>query len=376
MIDTGPMTALVALSTLCTVLYIGLGFLSHPGRAAAVWSGALSGVMISAYSWVAANQLDSHPLRGAASGFMFSMVALVWVGLRMRRNAERTFGRLAALVVVAAPVALALTATADFYLTVLRLIIVIAAVFAVLTVAELVRLGPLRRDEILPLALVSAAFVAFAAANVGFEVARLVGGGAAPPDADRFSLVRDISALGALLYVVSATVTLLLLTRDREGVREGGTDVGSPFARVATDRLRRAAAADDRWWALLVVLLDDPAALRQASSSHAFASVRARFADVVQTALPADADVDMRDGTAITVLLPRPEGAVRQILANLLEQVALTDSDLDVRLSASVGWAGVDAVGYNLDALVAEATDAAALAQERGGDRWFRVTVG
>lgn len=375
MIDTGPMTALVALSTLCTVLYIGLGFLSHPGRAAAVWSGALSGVMISAYSWVAANQLDSHPLRGAASGFMFSTVALVWVGLRMRRNAERTFGRLAALVVVAAPVALALTATADFYLTVLRLVIVIAAVFAVLTVAELVRLGPLRRDEILPLALVSAAFVAFAAANVGFEIARLVAGGAAP-DADRFSLVRDISALGALLYVVSATVTLLLLTRDREGLREGGTDVGSPFARVATDRLRRAAAADDRWWALLVVLLDDPAALREASSSLAFASVRARFADVVQSALPAEADVDLHDGTAITVLIPRPEGAVRQILANLLEQVALTDADLDVRLSASVGWAGVDAVGYDLDALVAEATDAAALAQERGGDRWFRVTVG
>ncbi|MGO8608718.1 hypothetical protein ACC848_37735, partial [Rhizobium johnstonii] len=72
------------------------------------------------------------------------------------------------------------------------------------------------------------------------------------------------------------------------------------------------------------------------------------------------------DGADITVLLPRPEGAVRQILANLLEQVATTESDLSVRLSASVGWAGVDVVGYDLDALVAEASDAASLARHAG----------
>lgn len=373
MIETGPMTALVALTTLCTVLYIGLGFLPHPGRATAVWSSALAGLMVAAYTWVAANQLDSQPLRGAASGFMFSMIAVVWVGLRVHRQAERTFGAIAALVSVAAPVLLILTATSDGYLTMLRLVIAITSVFAALTVAELLRLSPLRRDEIVPLALASAAFVAFAVVNAGFEVARLVGGGEAP-DPARFSVVRDISALGALMYVVCATVTLLLLTRDRAG-ESVRTDLDSAFARVASDRLRRAAATDDKWWALLVIRLDDPAALQQASSAHAYAGVRARFAEVVQAALPADADLDVRDGAAITVLLPRPEGAVRQILANLLEHVALTDSDLAVRLSASIGWAGVDVVGYDLDALVAEAADAATLAQERGGDRWFRVTV-
>jgi len=34
----GLMNATVALSTLCTILYIGLGFLPRPSRTAAIWS--------------------------------------------------------------------------------------------------------------------------------------------------------------------------------------------------------------------------------------------------------------------------------------------------------------------------------------------------
>lgn len=375
MIDTGPMTPLVALSTLCTALYIGLGFLPRPGRAAAIWSSAFGGLMIASYGWVAADLLGSAPLRGAASGFMLSTISIVWLGLRVRRRAAQNVDWVVLAFIVGAPTVLALTATSDFYLTVVRLAFGIAGVFAGMIVNELIRLGPLLRDEILPLALVSAGFVAFAVHNLVLEGIRLAQGGAAP-DPVQFALVRDINTIGALLYAVCAVVTLLLLTRTRGRERMRSDDAESTFLRVARDRLRRAEAADDRWWAVLVIRLDDPAALREASSTHAFDRVRSRFSDVVQSLLPAEADVDARDGAEITVLLPRPEGSVRQIVANLLEQVALTDSDLAVRLSASVGWAGVDVVGYDLDALIAEAADAATLAQERGGDRWFRVTVG
>lgn len=373
MITTGPMTALVALSTLCTAVFIGLGFLPRPGRAAAIWSSAFGGLMLTSYGWLAADLIGSAPLRGAASGFMLGTVSLVWVGLRVR-SGDRPSGAWPALAfILVAPATLALTAESDYYLTIVRAAFSLAAVFAALIVAELIRLGPLVRDEILPLALVSAGFVVFAALNIVLEIVRLVRGGAAP-DPEQFALVRDLNTLGALLYVVCATVTLLFLTRARASER--GSDAESIFARVAGDRLRRAAAADDRWWAMLVIRLDDPIALREASSTNGYDLVRARFAEVVQAQLPADADIDLRDGADIIALLPRPEGAVRQILANLLEQVAKTDSILAVRLSASVGWAGVDVVGYDFDALVAEAADAATLAQERGGDRWFRVTVG
>lgn len=372
MTTSAPMTALIALSTLCTVIFIGLGFLPRPGRAAAIWSGAFGGLMITSYGWVAADLVDSAELRGAASGFMLSTIALVWIGLRVRRRAPRNLGWVAALFVVAAPAFLAITASSDFYLTTVRIAFSAAGIFAALILAELIRLGPLVRDEILPLALVSSAFVVFAVVNIALEILRLASGTASSEK--ELDVVRDVNTLGALLYVVCATITLLLLTRDREPAPS--SDADSTFALVARDRLRRAEATDDRWWALLVVRLDDPDSLREASSTHAFDRVSALFADVVRAHLPAEADLDLRDGAEIRVLLPRPEGAVRQILANLLEQVAQTDSALAVRLSASVGWAGVDVVGYDLEALITEAADAAALAQDRGGDRWFRVTVG
>ncbi|WP_298944479.1 GGDEF domain-containing protein [uncultured Microbacterium sp.] len=371
MIESSPMTALVALSTLCTALFIGLGFLPRPSRAGAIWTSAFGMLMTMSYGWVAADLIESPPLRGAASGLMFSTIALVWVGLRVRRAALRSHGVVAAAAMVIMPVLLVVTAETDLYLTAVRAVFTIAAVFAGLILAELVRLGPLLRDEVLPLAMTSAAFVIFAVINVVLEGVRLARGGAGP---EQIALVRDVNTLGALLYVVCAAVTLLLLTRDHEPVRGAASD--STFTRVARDRLRRAEAADDKWWALLIIRLDDPTALREASSMHAFDQVRARFADVVQGLLPAEADIDLRDGAEVVVLLPRPEGAVRQILAHLLENVATTESDLAVRLSASVGWAGVDVVGYDLDALISEAADAATLAQERGGDRWFRVTVG
>lgn len=368
-----PMTALVALSSLCTVLFIGLGFLPRPSRAAALWSGGFAALMITSYGWIAADLIGSAALRGAASGFMVSTISLMWLGLRVRRGARRHLGWVVAVFIVATPTFLALTAASDYYLTFVRLSFAAGAVFAALIAAELIRLGPLLRDEILPLALVSVGFVIFAALNLAVEIVRLAQSGGAP-DTSEFTAERDITTLAAVLYVVCATITLLLLTRDRQPVR--GAAVDSLFTDVARDRLQRAEAAKDLWWSLLVIRLDDPVALREASSTHAFDRVRATFAEVVQSHLPAEADLDLRDGADITVLLPRPEGAVRQILANLLEQVAKTDSPLAVRLSASVGWAGVDVVGYDLDALRAEAADAASLAQERGGDRWFRVTVG
>ena len=66
---------------------------------------------------------------------------------------------------------------------------------------------------------------------------------------------------------------------------------------------------------------------------------------------------------------------MRQVLANLLEQVAEAGADapLAVRLSASVGWAQVEVVGYDLTELIVAAGAAADEAQELGGDRWYRV---
>lgn len=374
MINTGPTFALVALSTLCTVLYIGLGFLPRPSRAAAVWSCAFAGFMLASYAWVAGDALDSAPARAAASGLMFAMTALLWVGLRVRRRAERAHWALAIGTLVALPIALLLTADTAGYLTVVRLALAVSAVFSALVLTELLRLGAHVRDEVLPLALASALVVIFAALSLVHEGVRL-GTSPAEPAEEVMALIRELNVIGSLLYVVCATITLLFLTRQRPVDRDSPRD--SAFGIIARDRLGRAEAADDRWWSVLVIRLDDPIALREASSTHAFDHIRARFAQEVAATLPAEADLHEREPGEFIALLPRPEGAVRQILARLLERISTTDADapLTVRLSASVGWASVEVVGYDLDALVTAATAAAERAQSRGGDRWDRVTT-
>lgn len=375
MIAVGLSTALVALSTLCTLLYIGLGFLPRPSRAAAVWALAFCGTMISSYVWAAADLVDSAGLRGAASGFMVAMVGLVWLGLCVRRNAGGTAEaglRWIPVVgfLVAAPLALGVLAETEAFLTAVRLVFGVSAVFSALTVAELVRLGPLLRDEIMPLALMSALSVLFATLGLVHEAVRLVTGQDA---AQLLATTRNLNMLGSLLFVVTAVVTLLLLTR--RGAAVAALVDRSSFEAVARDRLARAEATSDRWWSVLVVRLDDPESLRDASSTNAFEQMADRFAQVVRLMLPAESDIDQRGATEFVVLLPRPVGAVRQVLANLLEQVAEAGADapLAVRLSASVGWAQVEVVGYDLTELIVAAGAAADEAQELGGDRWYRV---
>lgn len=372
MIPAGLGAALVALSTLTTLLYIGLGFLPRPSPSAAIWSLAFCGSMVSSYLWAAADVSDSAVLRATASGFMVAMVGVVWIGLCARRGAPGWRWWPVIAFALGAPLLLAALAETSVFLTAVRAVFLAAGVFSALTIAELVRLGPLLRDEILPLALMSALFVLFAALGLAHEVVRLTTG----QDAGQvLSTTRNLNMLGSLLFLVTAVVTLLLLTR--RDTPAPGTLEGSSFQTVARDRLARAEALGDRWWSVLVVRLDDPESLRDASSTNAFEHMAEQFTAAVRQALPAESDIEQRGATELVVLLPRPVGAARQILANLLEQVAESGADgpLAVRLSASVGWAQVEVAGYDLDTLVRVAGDAAAEAEAAGGDQWHRATA-
>ncbi|WP_448389354.1 hypothetical protein [Microbacterium aurum] len=372
MIPAGLGAALVALSTLTTLLYIGLGFLPRPSPAAAIWSLAFCGSMVSSYLWAAADVSDSAVLRATASGFMVAMVGVVWIGLCARRGATGWRWWPVIAFAIGAPLLLAALAETSVFLTAVRAVFLAAGVFSALTIAELVRLGPLLRDEILPLALMSALFVLFAALGLAHEVVRLTTG----QDAGQvLSTTRNLNILGSLLFLVTAVVTLLLLTR--RDTPAPGTLEDSSFQTVARDRLARAQAVRDRWWSVLVVRLDDPESLRDASSTNAFEHMAEQFTASVRQALPAESDIEQRGATELVVVLPRPVGAVRQILANLLEQVAESGADgpLAVRLSASVGWAQVEVAGYDLDTLVRVAGDAAAEAEAAGGDQWNRATA-
>lgn len=359
----------ITTSTLAVIIFIGLGFLPAPSRATALWSAGFSCVMIGAYVWLAHDMSGLIQLRALGSGFMIAPMALMWSGLRAYRAAARQFVPLSIAFMIVLPVLLTLASFTDAYGVVFRVAFVATAVFAALTIIELVRLGTQQRDEALPLIAASALFIAAAVVTIvdGMLTARHLTG-----NPDGLGFLRTFNLISANVYVICNLVTALLLTT--RTVNKDKAPHGA-FERTARNRLNRAEAANDTWWSMLDIRLDDPDLIRAASSTPAFKSVSERFARDVDIALPADADIEQMSATRILALVPRAQGGVRECVADLLGRISTVEERqaVPIRLSASVGWAQVQAVGYEFDELVTAAAASAQVAQANGGDRWERV---
>lgn len=364
--------ALVALSTTCTIIMIGLGFLPFPGRAASIWSAGFALAMLSCYLLVVADQIDSGSLRAAAHGPVLCAIAYVWVGLRARRGREPIMLIPSIVLFVALTIALGLTAETPAYGAVFRIAFTVSAVIAAMAVWELMRLRAPERGMALPLIVSSFAFVGLGAIVAVDGLVLLAGGRVGQSEADMRDLYH-LNELVALLYLVCALVTLLYLVR--RGSQRSESPQTPDFFNIARDRLMRAKAAGDRWWSVLDIRLDDPAELLEASSGRTFQRITARFADDIRAVMPPEADIHSVSPTQVLVLLPRPDTAVRGYLSRLLERIGtLTDQPaVPIRLSASIGVAAAPLRDYDLDQLIAAAATSAAHAQVAGGDRWERA---
>lgn len=370
MINAELSVALVSLTTLATMLYIGLGLFHDPSRVSVIWSSAFGVMMVASYGWVIAGD-EPGPLRAASSAAMISAGVLVWPGLRAYRGAARTHLPLVVGFGVVSIAATALTAGSEMFGWVFRIVFAAAAAVVAAMIVELARLGPGRRDECLTLAIPSAIFVVFGVIGLVDGVVRLLSG---QPSGSSESLdyLRQLNAMGSFVYVVCALVTLLMLTREHPSRDENAPD----FDVTARSRLQRARDAGDTWWAVLEVRLDDPADLRAASSRQGFAALTDRFADSVRRSLPPTADLFAADETTVVALLPGSPDTVRQFVSRLLRHLTAERSDgplRAVRLSASVGWADVGLCGHDLEALRRTAHVAVLEAHERGGDQWVRA---
>lgn len=363
---------LVAVATTCTIIMIGLGFLPHPGRAASIWSSGFALAMLSCYLLVAADQIGSHHLRGAAHGPILCAVAFVWIGLRARRGREPIMLLPTIVVFSAATVVLGLTAETLAYGTVFRVSFALAAATAGFAAWELLRLRKAEREMSLPLIVVACGFVGLAVLVAIDGLIRLAEGTIGETEADLQDLY-DLNEVVALLYLICALVTLLYLAR--RGAQTNEQQQTVEFFGVARDRLARAQVAGDRWWSLIDVRLDDAGELLDASSGRAFQRITARFADDIRTVMPPEADIHAVSPTQVLVLLPRPDTAVRGLLSRLLDRIGtLTDQPaVPIRLSASIGVAAAPLADYDLDRLTAAAGEAAEHAQISGGDRWERA---
>lgn len=374
MINAQVSTALVAVTTLATILYVALGFFRYPSKASAIWAAAFGVMMMGSYGWVTAGDSFTGPVRSASSAAMLAACALVWSGLRAHRGAKRSYALVSTVYGGLTAAALAWSAETDAFGWVFRVAYAVAAAFSGAMIVELLRKSRGRRDEALALAVPSAVFVLFSVLSFADGIVRLALG--MPADSDSLQLVRQLNALGAFVYVICALVVLLLLTRVRDPAPAA---IGaSDFQALAADRLTRAESKNDGWWAILEIRLDEPLDQREASSKEIFSFMTRRFSEEARAALPAGADFDLPDETTVIALVPGSRDIVRQSVSQLLRKLAYDDSEERtpvLRVSASVGWADVDMCGYDLDLMMRTAHEAALIAQSRGGDQWVRPTV-
>lgn len=361
----------IGITTTATMIFIGLGYLPRPSRAGALWLAAFTAAMVATYLWTASEILETLQLRGIANGLALGSMALIWSGLRSLRGVSPKYSiTLAALVLL--PLSLLLASYTDFHGISFRCATVVASIFAALAIIELLRLGTVVRDEVLPLVASAALFIVSAVISVvdGFMVAS-----GATNNSDSLLFIRGVNFIGINVLVVCALTTLLLLTTQATSLRTTPTTTHSMFESVARNRLSRAETSGDPWWSFVDIRLDDPDDIRVASSTAMFNEVSEHFIREVYATLPADSDLEQMSPTRVVALVPRAQGSMREILSNVLQKVADTSSHqkLPIKISASIGWAQAPNSHYDFDSLLDLAATAARTAHGLGGDRWERV---
>jgi hypothetical protein len=359
--------AQAVIASLGTVMIIGLGFLQRPSRASLLWSLAFLLAMVSTWVTLAGEALTLEGVRRAGLGLMLGAPALIWSGFRARRRV-RPYAWVAAVQAVLSAALLVPLSDPHAYSLGFRSVFFFAGMFGALTLLE-IRRSPDRHERlVIPLALVSAAFAVLA-------VFILLSGFVLPIEIeDDLTLVRLLNSLGMLVYLVCATVSLLFFTSvSTVGVHTARS--WPQFTVTATDRLSRARGAGESGWVLLFVQLDDPDDIRAAAGEASFGRIAERFERTVISAFPAEVDIGREGRGRLVVMVSRPGPVIREHVRMLLREVTEMDAaqQIAVQLSASVGWAPADVVGYDFPALLTAAQRAADEASLLGGDRWQRI---
>lgn len=370
-IDLGIAQAVI--TTLATMLTIGIAFLVKPGRSTLYWSFAFALAMLATFGVVAGEVSGVETLRRASLGALMGSPALLWSGFRAHWGLRAHVWAGPAVAVVSA-LALGLAPDVSSFTVAYRTVFLAASVFAALFVVDWARRGPgVRADRLLlPMVIVSIAFFVTG-------LATFVAGFVFPPSGgDDFTLVRLISSAGMLVYVACALIAVVGATARDSGLGRSATvSTGwQQFERTAGERLVRAQRSAEPW-SVVFLALDDAADIRQSAGAPAFSGLSDRLEATVREVFPAESDIGSPTPGAVVALVPRPEAAVRDLLRTALERITELDVDgaLPIRPTASAGWAPVSVLGYDLDTLIYTGREAARLASGKGGDRWERVSA-
>lgn len=360
------------IATLGTILFVGLAFLARPRRSTLLWSLTFMGIMVACFGYLAATAAESEELRRGSMGLLLGAPALLWSGMRAHRKV-RTYAWISAVVAVVSIVALIAVGESDLFGLVYSLAFFVSSIFGVLFLLEWRRI-PERSERVLWPIVISSAVYALTG------VAVLIGALFTPlSPAEAFASTRIFNSIGMLVYMVCALVSLVpLVTPGTQAIEsEAPQSEWGRFVGTARERLERASERDAGTWSLLRIELDDAEDLQAAGGPAIFGRLIREVQSRVVAVFPTDADVAIAPDSAVIVLISRPEAVIRELVRDVLRQIAVRDpaAPITVTTSASIGWASVATSGYDLDALLATTTEAAASARAQGGDRWERVTA-
>lgn len=361
-----------AIATLGVVLFIGLGFIARPRMSTLWWSFAFLLTMVASFGYLAALVNESEQLRRASLGLMMGAPALIWAGLRAYRGV-RSFAWVGLVVSALSIAALLAPGDTEWYVPVYRVVFFVCSAFGAAFVWEWTRMVDRRERILIPVVILSGLFTVAG-------LATLVGGFfAGSTSTDSLAATRVFSSVGMLIFMVCIMVSLLPLVTPGSRTTGAGAaaDHWQRFRATATGRLDRARESGDTGWALLRIELDDAEDLEEAGGISVFYRLVRDMTARVRSVFPADADVSAAPDGTILVLVARPEAVVRELVRQTLREISVRDpaAPVTVTPSASIGWAGVQMSGYDLDTLLSVTAEAAATARAKGGDRWERVSA-
>lgn len=362
--------ALAALTTLATVLTVGVAFLSRPSRATLYWSFTFVLASVGVYGVVAGELNEIETMRRASLGALMGAPALLWSGFRALWGL-RPLVWVGAVLAIAASLLLGLVDDTARFTVAYRIVFFAASVFGALLFVDWARVSRTRANRfVLPLAVASLVFF-------GFGVATVFAGILSPPSGgDDLALLRRISSIGMLVYVTCALVAVIATSTRHSGFWRT-SHVAVEWQRVessAAATLAQAARTSEAW-SIVYLRLDDAADIRQIVGPTALVNLSRRFETQVRGILPAESDVGSPSAGTVVAVVPGPDRVVRDLLRTILDRVMQLDvyGALPVRPTASAGWAPASLLGYDFGALVLTGGEAATLAREKGGDRWERV---
>lgn len=368
--DPTLLYAQMLVATAGTLLTIGIAFLSKPGRATLMWSSAFTLTMLATFGVLASSLEGMEPMRRVCMGLMLGAPALLWSGFRewwgVRWHAW-TGPTLAA----ASAIVLAIVPDEQFLLA-YRVAFLASAVFGALFFFGWARERSRRDPFTIAFATLSIAYFILAIGSVVWVLVNTAQAPAAAP------FLRVVAGTGMLAYAGSAIIAVL-------GVSTRGTRFAGAARPIASwqriaGRAREHLArgqANLEPWSVMWVQVDDLDDIRRATNRNVLATLAQRLEPAVREAFPQAADVGRTPDGSVVVLVLAPDAELRDALRDALQRVQTIDVDgkIPIRPSASAGWASASTVGYDLDALIYLAREAAALASETGGDRWERVNA-